>query len=1248
AKGEYNLKETIASAFGQSIRSYVSGGISVGSPISEGVVKVSSPVAAVTEALTGSVPAPVAAGSPIIVDKSDAGRLSAITLNSGLSVRLNGWSAETLREVLRAGQPVDIVVFPPELYRNGIEYGSPEFLVYYNLFFASADNDAPINLGWRRGNYTFLVAQNKEQKEAIEMIVTRSFLGSPREFYDGIMNGAINIKGISPEDIRSSDIEHFMQNRAMFPTVGEKLEIRQFVKVHILGEEFDYKTKAGSNLKLKIERDDNERYKITETGNGQDLVYQNIIADEYRLPVMQSIAVTNTQIDAHNFLNRPEFGYTILGDSHGFDPDGNNTSILVSVGGKYLLIDGSPATYQITKDLKIPSLDIEYVYLTHTHDDHDAILSRVLNGVPVKLIATPAVYANFVAKAKDKLKLYGQDINIDEWVDYIRILPGQKLPIFNGKAIIECPSFYNKHTVPTSAVKIGYVGQGEDIENSIAYTADTQLDPRLLQFAEESDVIFHDAGVLPLHPSPGGLDKQITDEKLRPKVRLVHASKKDIEKAGKINLSKGDLLKSTSLIPADFSERAKNNDNIRECLAAVAYLSSLSPEALQALAKKTKVRNFLPGDKIVKQGETIQYLQPSRDVLYLIVSGEAKVNIGGKEIRLKPGMTFGEFSAVNPLQPRSVDVVAGDNGLVAISFSKATIVALIKDFPEVRESVERIQHNLLYLEKLSEIEKSPFNQLPIEVLYDLAEKLKVVEFEKGKDILIEGEQSGSEGAYIITEGQVEVASKLGGKLKEIYNSSPDNVVGEGAFFAPAGKRNATVTTVTKVKALHIAFDDFQKALEHHPSLKYKFYVLSANRRDENNNNGHQVRKMASVASPMTLEYEIKAIRDARKSLEGSPAEIVNNRFWWEMSFVPLSELLEIVNKIAKGYSEFLTGDLDVSKLRKALGDNRLASEIVREELRALGVSTVNTASEEKLLIAFNNILKSKDFLRKISGEKYKSRIHIEVEPLLEKALMLDLTLTDLDYRRINRELLGIFYPLEIRQTYAMVGHERAKIWLNNILPELLRIEREVKENMERYKKELADFFLGLGNNRSINISADEKERLTVKYSNINELNDVDSILDAAEEAYILPRYRPTKTLKTDKGKSGSPLTGVSSAVVSEANIVPEVKRGGIDLTDRAMHIKLERVGSFASSALVLPEINNVDTLDLDKEYEQIQAMVSSSIRPSDIRILEFAAACYYKGEFDQRLTQIADCIKNTNLADEGLGKESSDALRLAT
>src|SRR3989338_655550 len=62
AKGEYNLKETIASAFGQSIRSYVSGGIVV-EYASSGLTVNGS--AEVTKALTVSVPAPVSVCSPV-------------------------------------------------------------------------------------------------------------------------------------------------------------------------------------------------------------------------------------------------------------------------------------------------------------------------------------------------------------------------------------------------------------------------------------------------------------------------------------------------------------------------------------------------------------------------------------------------------------------------------------------------------------------------------------------------------------------------------------------------------------------------------------------------------------------------------------------------------------------------------------------------------------------------------------------------------------------------------------------------------------------------------------------------------------------------------------------------------------------------------------------------------------------------------------------------------------------------------
>ena len=82
--------------------------------------------------------------------------------------------------------------------------------------------------------------------------------------------------------------------------------------------------------------------------------------------------------------------------------------------------------------------------------------------------------------------------------------------------------------------------------------------------------------------------------------------------------------------------------------------------------------------------------------------------------------------------------------------------------------------------------------------------------------------------------------------------------------------------------------------------------------------------------------------------------------------------------------------------------------------------------------------------------------------------------------------------------------------------------------------------------------------------------------------------------------------------------------------------------------LVLPQISNVAAIGLDNEFKQIQIMASSGIRPSDNRILEFAAACYYRGEFSLRLGEITACLQQAHFLDERLGRESSPTLRLAT
>jgi len=116
------------------------------------------------------------------------------------------------------------------------------------------------------------------------------------------------------------------------------------------------------------------------------------------------------------------------------------------------------------------------------------------------------------------------------------------------------------------------------------------------------------------------------------------------------------------------------------------------------------------------------------------------------------------------------------------------------------------------------------------------------------------------------------------------------------------------------------------------------------------------------------------------------------------------------------------------------------------------------------------------------------------------------------------------------------------------------------------------------------------------------------------------------------------LTGVSSSVLAP---------GGIDFTDRAMFLKIERVGSFADLKLVLPRVKNAQALDLDKEFRQIEAIGSSGVVPNSRRILELFSACYARGEFGRRLPQIVSSLKSSSAIQESLAIDSDDDFRLA-
>lgn len=68
----------------------------------------------------------------------------------------------------------------------------------------------------------------------------------------------------------------------------------------------------------------------------------------------------------------PDFGISILGSSHGFDPSGSTTGVLVWIYGKGIMVDPPPFSMQYLKKVGIQSNLIRAVIITHCHADHDA------------------------------------------------------------------------------------------------------------------------------------------------------------------------------------------------------------------------------------------------------------------------------------------------------------------------------------------------------------------------------------------------------------------------------------------------------------------------------------------------------------------------------------------------------------------------------------------------------------------------------------------------------------------------------------------------------------------------------------------------------------------------------------------------------------------------------------------------------------------------------------------------------------
>jgi CRP-like cAMP-binding protein len=121
---------------------------------------------------------------------------------------------------------------------------------------------------------------------------------------------------------------------------------------------------------------------------------------------------------------------------------------------------------------------------------------------------------------------------------------------------------------------------------------------------------------------------------------------------------------------------------LEQQLASVPLLAGLEPRVRRRLAEVGKRRTYGADEEIVREGST-------GTALYILLSGEARVEQDGREIgRLAAGDFFGELALIEE-HPRSATVLAATD-TDCLLFPAWEFTALLEEHPEVAVPILRV------------------------------------------------------------------------------------------------------------------------------------------------------------------------------------------------------------------------------------------------------------------------------------------------------------------------------------------------------------------------------------------------------------------------------------------------------------------------------------------------------------------------------------------------------------------------------